>query len=142
MTDAPAEVEVAILLGLDPGQAARAVVVLQERELLWHGVAVVGAAVASRWGVELPDALRRLADRKPHGEGFSDYELRVASEEAESEVIDALQRLRADPQLPEQARALARSAITERNGGSGDGSEATAVQVSSHHIDPRRLAGD
>ncbi len=129
MTDAASEARVAMLLGLDPDEAVDAVLVLCTQELLPHGVAVIAAATASRWGVELPDALRRLAEGRPHGDMFSDYELRVAHQEAESEL--------GAPVLDSMMEPLTLGDV-----GSARLAGIPAVEVSDHHIDPQSLAAD
>lgn len=80
------EVDLAIVMGLDGDQAMAVVGILDSAGLLAHGVAVVGAACAVRWGIEPAVALVRLAEGTPIGSAFSDYELRFGTEEAESEL--------------------------------------------------------
>jgi hypothetical protein len=88
VVDAWTEADVAVLLGVSPEQAVEVVRLLAGRDLLHHGVAVIGAAAAARWGIPATEALRDLAEgRSLHG-SFSHYELRAGREEAESDVED------------------------------------------------------
>ncbi|MEE8603680.1 hypothetical protein [Euzebya tangerina] len=82
------EVAVGRLLGLDD-EAARAVVsTLEDQGWLTHGVATVSTALAARWGVEMAAAARDVADGRRLGAAFSDFELRAAAEEAESDLVE------------------------------------------------------
>jgi hypothetical protein len=118
-----AEAAVAVRLGAAPDVAAAAVRALADAGLLTHGVAVAAAALAARWGVDLPDALAALAaGRAPHGT-LSDYELRTGRAEAE----DALRGGGGAP--------------SGRVTGAGDAADWTAllgpdraVPASSHHL--------
>lgn len=91
--DSRTEAVVAVVLGSSAAEAATVVEVLLQADLLGHGTATVAAAAASRWGVELADALSAIAAGKALGATFSDYELRVAEQEGGMDLQDALEQL-------------------------------------------------
>jgi hypothetical protein len=73
-------------LGASPVEAETVIARLAEAGLLRHGLAVVAVVAAARGGVEPIDALRAIASGSPLPQGISDYELRVAAEEADAEL--------------------------------------------------------
>lgn len=89
-TTAAVERGVARLLGADADLARAAVDALQAQQVLGHGVLLVALSGASRWGTDVPGALARLAQGAPAPASWSDYELRVAAEEAREEAAAAL----------------------------------------------------
>lgn len=91
--DSRTEAVVAVVLGSSAAEAATVVEVLLQADLLGHGTATVAAAAASRWGVELADAMSAIAAGKALGATFSDYELRVAEQEGGMDLQDALEQL-------------------------------------------------
>lgn len=91
--DSRTEAVVAVVLGSSAAEATTVVEVLLQADLLGHGTATVAAAAASRWGVELADALSAIAAGKALGATFSDYELRVAEQEGGMDLQDALEQL-------------------------------------------------
>lgn len=73
-------------LGATDAEAQRAIEVLEAAGLLVHGLAVIAVVAAARAGTEPLDALRAMAAGEPPPGEISDYELRVAAEEAEAEL--------------------------------------------------------
>ena len=86
---------VAEVLGATPAQATAVVDQLADAGLLAHGVVVMAAVAAARWGIELPDAVVAMAEGRAVPEGLSDYELRTAAEEGEADVEALWQDVRA-----------------------------------------------
>ncbi len=134
------EVEVAVVLGATRAQAVAVTRALVGEGLLEHGVAVIAGAVASRWGIDIPDALRAIADGREVGRAFSDYELRVGREEAESDLEDAwASRDPGDPawsRLRGGAEFVAESDVTV-----DEALVEAAVPASVHHLSARDVAG-
>ncbi|HUG83762.1 MAG TPA: hypothetical protein VMM13_04310 [Euzebya sp.] len=83
---AATERDVAEVLGASPRQARSLVTMISEAGLLTHGVVVVCAVAAARWGVLLQDAVVEMAEGRGVPEGISTYELRIAAEEGEADV--------------------------------------------------------
>ncbi len=130
-----------MVLGASADEAATVVDLLADKDLLTHGVAVVAAAAAVRWGVELTEAVKGLAGgRALHGR-FSDYELRFGREEAESDLETAWQAVTS---LDDTAWAeLQRCVVDITQGDVAAGREALppSVESSDFHLDVAALAG-
>lgn len=126
--DSRTEAVVGVLLGASSEDAATVVELLIQAGLLRHGTATIATAAASRWGVEVADALHALGQGRSLGATFSDYELRVAQEEAQVELADALQQTRDGPR---------QRISTERNKLEAVGPTPAVVPASPHHVDLR-----
>jgi hypothetical protein len=82
--------DAAILLGATEDEAQALQDRLDDAGLQQHGLAVVVAAVAARQGIDLVDAVRHLVAGAALPRDLSDYELRVAAQEAEAEIESLL----------------------------------------------------
>lgn len=84
----------AVLLGLAPEDVDQLLAAVAALPAAVEGVAVVGVLAAARWGTAVDEALTALAGGKALRGAPSDYELRQAAEEAESDVDAAEAALR------------------------------------------------
>jgi hypothetical protein len=119
------EAELAVLLGVAPPGAAAAVAAIAAAGLLEHGIAVIAAVAASRWGLLPADAIAELAaGRALHG-AVSDYELRMGRSEAEDEVGAALRAAEVQ---------AARSPVTQGHDWAAHGLPEATTPASAHHL--------
>jgi hypothetical protein len=96
---------VARLLGAPRDIAEAAVAVVEGQERLADGVLLLAVTGAARWGTDAIGALRRLAEGADAPGGWSDYEVRVAAEEAGDEIRLALSGLGAGDGVADVAGA-------------------------------------
>lgn len=138
MIDCGDEVDVAVVLGCSPEQAATVVDALSAAQVLCHGVATTAAAAAARWGVEIEVALGHIAGGRALGEMFSDYELRAGQQEAESELHQSwISQLQSPPgrQGPWQRLSTPHGKPTDSD------RDSSAVPASDHAVLARRISG-